>query len=406
MPSRTIFAIDAGSHSLKGLAANINPKKEAIEILAKVEAPSSGIKNGLVVDVDDASRAISLLIDQLEAILERDIKEVVVSVGGPQIETRFVKGTVVVSRADEEIGKEDVERAIQAAESTSLPQNRILLHIIPRSFLIDEQDRVKDPIGMRGTRLSCEALVIDTLSPTIRQLEKCFNAIGVIPSSMVSSILAGSWATVPKKERDLGVCAIDLGAETTTMTVFEEGQLIHANIIPIGSRHVTGDIASALKIHFDDAEKIKLGAGHAFPGHVSRKDTVQLSDFVSGAQESISKRYLAEIIEARIAEIFELVVAELKRINRIGKLPGGAILFGGGSKIPDIDSLAKHELKLASRIANLEHYRKLFPEGIEIQYYQACGLVLWAADSILNLRKQQERGFFRALKHLFRAFLP
>jgi len=405
MGGRYIFAIDIGSYSLKGLVVMLNPKRDALELVAKVEAPAAGVKGGVIVDIDDAVQAVGGLVDQVEATMEREMKEAVVTVGGPYLETRFAKGTVVVSRADEEIGKEDVERAMQAAEATMLPQNRMLLHAIPRSYLIDEADRVKDPVGMQGTRLSCEALLIDTFSPSVKQLQKTFSVIGVAPSSIVASVLAGSWATVPKKERDIGVCAIDLGSETTTLTVFEDGELLHAHVIPLGSRHVTADIATALKIHFDAAEKIKLAVGHASPNQVPKKEMIPLSQFIDGEEEAISRKYIADIIEARISEIFELVVSELKKMNRSGKLPGGAIIFGGGARIPGIVELAKRELKLSSRLANLDHYRKIFPEGVAMQFFPACGLILWSLDSMLGQRRER-RSPWDMVKGLFKAFLP
>jgi len=405
MATKTIFAIDIGSATLKALVADVNLRKEALAIVAKVEVPSAGIKRGVIEDVDEAVRSFGTLLDEVEAIIERELKEAVVTVGGPQLETRFAKGTVVVSRADEEIGREDVQRAIQAIQTTALPQNRVLLHVIPRIYLIDEKDRVKDPVGMQGTRLSAEALLIEVLAHQVRNINKCLGVVGLSPTLMVASVLAGSRATIPKKESDLGVCAIDLGAETTSLAVFEDGDLIHTAIIPVGSRHISGDLATALKINFDLADKVKVQAGHALASHVSKKEMVALADFLEGEEEKISRRYLADVVEARLSEIFDLVAEELKKINRYAKLPGGAVLFGGGAKIPGVETLARRTLRLPARLATLDHYRKLFPEGLEIQFYPACGLLLWSLDSLFGNRRDGG-GALSSVKKFFRVFLP
>jgi cell division protein FtsA len=406
MATKSIFALDVGSASIKGLVANFTPKKEALEIVCKVESPAAGMHKGAVSDIDDASRAISALLDEIESIVERDFKGVVVSVGGPHLETRFSKGTVVVSRADEEIGKEDMDRAIQAVCATSLPQNRMLLHALPRTFLIDEMDRVKDPVGMQGTRLSCEAILIDAFSQPVKFLQKSLSVVGLTPTDIIASFLAGSLAAVPKKEKNLGVLALDFGAETTSLTVFEDGDLIHAKVLPLGSRNVTADLASGLKIHFDSAERMKTEVGHALSSQVSKKEMVNLANFIEGGDEIISRKYVADIIEARISEIFELVADELKVIGRQGKLAGGVILFGGGSRIPGIESLARRELKLLSRLASLDHYRKVFPEGIPIQFYPACGLILWTLESLFGPARSEAKGPLAAIKKVFKALLP
>lgn len=404
MGARTIFGIDIGTASIKGLVAEVHPRKEALELVAKVEVPSQGVKKGMVFDVDDTARSLGVLLDEVESLLEREIKEVMVTIGGPQLQVRQAKGTVVVSRADEEIGKEDVARAIQAVHAASVPQNRTLLHVIPKSFLIDESDRVRDPIGMQGTRLSAEALLVDIFAQPVKNLQKVLSVVGLTPILMVGSILAGGRATVPKKERDLGVLAIDLGAETTSCAVFEDGDLIQTHIIPLGSQHVTGDLATALKVHFDVAEGIKVSSGHALPGKIPKKEMIPLSAFVEGEDDRISRRYIAEVIEARLTEIFGFVQEELKRLNLHGKLPGGVILFGGGARVPGIEILAKRELKLPARLATLEHYRKLFPEGVEIQFYPACGLLLWMMDQMFG--RQKRGSALGVFKNLFKVFLP
>lgn len=405
MTSQTIFAIDIGSAAIKGLVVGINPKKEALEVLAKAEVPAFGVKKGVVFDVDDAARSLGLLVDQIEATLEKELKEVIVSIGGPHLELRDSRAAVVVSRADEEIGKEDVERVLQAVEANALPQNRILLHVIPHHYVIDEADRVKDPVGMQGTRLSAEASVIDAFSLPIKNIQKSLHAIGLSPTLLVASILAGSRAAIPKKERELGVMAIDLGAETTSLAVFEDGELVHTAVIPLGSRNISGDVATTLKVHFDGAEKMKIFAGQALANVVSKKDMIALSEYFENEDEVVSKRYLAEVIEARLSEIFDLAGQELRKVNRSGKLPGGVILYGGGARIPGVVQLAKRELKLPTRLANLEHSRKLFGDDIDLQFYPVCGLVLWALDS-MGGRRQSQTGPLDMMKRVLKSFLP
>jgi cell division protein FtsA len=404
MAAKQIFAIDIGTATIKGAVVGVNPKKGAVEILAHREVFSRGVKRGVIHDVDDAARALGELVDQIEAVVERNMESAVVAIGGPHLATRFAKGTIVVSRADEEIGKEDVERAEKAMETTLLPQNREIIHVIPRTYLVDEVDRVKDPVGMQGTRLTAEGLIIDDFTPALRNVRKCLSVVGVEPALFVASPLAVARAVLSKRDMELGACALDIGAETTSLAVFEDGDLLHLAVIPLGSANISGDIAAALKIHFDFAEQIKIAAGHAVASQVSKKEMIALSEFIEAEKEAVSKKYLAEIIEARLSEILSLVADELKKIGRGTKFPAGVVLAGGGTRLGGIEVLTRHELKLPAKIASLDHYRKIFPEALGAQFYSISGLILWQLDEAGPLR--EKKGPLAALKKVFDIFLP
>lgn len=401
---KLLTALDLGTSTFKAVVAEITPKKGALQILAQLEVTAQGVKRGTVYDVDDASRALAEVVEQAEGMIARDIEEVLTTIGGPHLETRFSRGTIVASRADGEISQEDVDRAVQQAEAVPMAQNRVLLHVIPKEFFIDGVGGVKDPVGMQGVRLEVESLLIDAFGPALKTMQKCFDAIGVKPSLIVASPLAASRAVMTKRDRELGSVAIDIGADTTNIAVFEEGDLLHTAVLPLGSAHVTNDLAIALKTPVEIAEKVKVEAGYAIASSLSRREMVALAQFIEGEDETVARRYLADIIEARLAEIFSMVNDQLRKIDRFSKLPGGAVLAGGGARIPGIQELAKRELKLSARIASLEHHRKILPQNIGIQFYPACGLLLWALDSYGG--RGREKGLFGLAKNIFKIFLP
>lgn len=402
---KLLTALDLGGAAFKAVVAEFSPKKGAVQVLAQLEVPSAGVKRGVIYDVDEAVRALGELLDQAEGMINRDIEEVLTTIGGPHLETHFSRGTVVVSRADGKISQEDVERSIQQSETMALPQNRTLLHVVPREFFVDGVGGVKDPVDMQGVRLEVDSLLIDAFGPAIKVMQKCFEGAGIKPTLVVASPLATSRAILSKRDRELGSVAIDIGSDTTSIAVFEDGDLLHVAVLPIGSAYVTKDLALALKTPVEIAERIKIEAGYAVSRGISKREMVGLAQFIEGADENVARRYLADIIEARLAEIFSMVNDNLRQIDRFSKLPGGAVLAGGGSRIPGIKDLAKRELKLPTRLATLDHHRKVLPQNIGIQFYPACGLLLWEMDSYEG-KGRAKRGLLGIAKNIFKIFTP
>lgn len=407
MSTKTLFALDIGSSTLKGIIAEVNVKKGSVAICASAQVKSSGIRRGIIFDIEDAAHAVSELINELETTYKHEITEAHVLVGGPCLETRFAKGNIIVSRPDEQIGQEDIDRMYDTVQALPSPQNRTVLHVIPQNFVIDEVDRVKNPIDMQGSRLSLEATVIDIFNQALISLHKVLNIVGLRSVQTVAHPLATAKALLPKRDREQGVCAIDFGAETTSLTVFEDDELKHIVVIPLGSQNITNDIANALRIHFDSAERIKVGFGSALAAKVSKKDMIELSQFIEGEKEAVSKKYIADIIDARLSEILGFVNDELKKLGKAGKLPAGVVVYGGGAELPYMKNIVKRELKMSVRRADMNHYNRLFPEEIPPALYGVYSMVVWYFDSVVGEQRQiYQKGPIGFVKRIIENFLP
>ena len=267
------------------------------------------------------------------------------SVGGEHISSRVSKGVVAVSRADSQVSEEDVDRAINAASAISIPSNREVLHVLPRRFTVDSADSIKDPVGMHGVRLEVDALIVEDSTPFIKNLIKCVREAGLEEDGLLLTPLAAARSILTKRQKELGVLSLDLGGGTTGLTVYEEGDILHCAILPVGQMHVTNDIAIGLRVSIDVAEKIKLAYGTARVAEVKKSEIIDLAK-MGEAGGNVSRQEVAEIMEARLAEIFDLVNKELKKIDRVGFLPAGIVLTGGGAKIKGIVEFAKQRLKL------------------------------------------------------------
>ncbi|MEW5805321.1 MAG: cell division protein FtsA [Patescibacteria group bacterium] len=408
MNSNLFFVLDLGSHSVKGVLADIDLKSRVVEIIARAEAKSSGIRRGIIFDPGDAAQSISEVLRQIEEVSKKEISEANILLGGPCLETRFAKGSIVVSRPDEEIGPEDQRRILETVEALPSPQNRTVLHVIPQYYIIDDIDKIREVIGMQGSRLTLEATVIDIFSQAMIGLNKSLGIVGLKPNLLIANPLASAKALIPKRDREEGVCAIDFGAETTSLTVFEEDNLVYLAVIPLGSQNITNDIANALQIHFDSAERIKTGFGQALASKASKKEEIELSRFVEGEEAVVTKKHLAEIIEARLSEILGFVNDELKKLGKAGKLPAGAVIYGAGAEMPYLSQLVKKELKLSVRKGGLDHHRNYFPDEVPPQYLNAYSLILWQLESFFGSHQSSYfgRGLFGFFKKLWESFIP
>ncbi len=407
-----IVGIDIGSHTLRTVVGETGVDGAPPRVLAIGSAPATGIRKGLVVDIQDALGALRNSLAAAERASGYKIQEAYVSVGGVNIEIMSSRGLVAVSRADGEVSAEDVERVIGQAQAVSFPPNKEIIHVIPKEFILDGVGGIKDVAGMRGVRLEVDALLVLASSPFVSNLEKLVAEAGVTLKGFVLSSLAASRAVLSKQQRELGALVVDIGGATSDISVFEEGDLIHSSVFPVGSSHITNDIAIGLKINIDLSEKIKLHHGTSLVSEINKREIIDLSQFEPGEGGLVARREVIEIIEARLIEIFSLINRELKLIERERLLPAGVVLVGGGSKIPGIVDLAKRELRLSVQLG--------FPLGLEAfvdtiddpSYATALGLVLWAND--LERREGEApmflppriRGAALAIKRFIKSLLP
>jgi len=412
-----IVGLDVGTNVTRAVIAQRSDKKDGKPIILGVGlAPSTGLRRGIVVDVEETVKSITESVKLAEKTSGVPVESAYVSIGGSHIVSQFSKGVVIVSRVDGEISEEDVTRVIEAAQAVSLPNNKEIIHVIPCSFSIDDQEKINDPVGMSGTRLEAEVLVVEGSSPFMKNLSKCVRQSGIDVDEFVFSPLAAAKSVLSKKQKDLGVVMVDMGGGTTGVSVFEDGNILHTVALPIGANHITNDIAIGLRISVETAEKIKLEYGIAIPEEVSKKDKINLSE-VGGEEEEeiVSRRYVAEIIKARLVETFLMIDKELKSIDRSGMLPAGVVLTGGGSKLPGIIDIAKETLKLPVQIGFPAELNGVVDKVDDPSFATAVGLLMWEADEDGFFFNSRERGIldrfgfkgaFDKIKKIFKTFLP
>jgi cell division protein FtsA len=399
MSQSLLVGVDLGSSRIRfamGQLLDIPDRGVSLSIVGVVEVPSQGISKGVVTALEDAVAAVSSAHEQAERQIGVPIEEVIVGIGGTHISVVDAKGVVGVSRADREIRPDDVERAMEDAKGSVNPANHEILHVLPHSFIVDGQPGIQDPVGMHGIRIEARAHLVLGIAGNVRNMTKCVFRTGMDISSLAFGAIPASLAVTSGRERELGVCVVNIGAATTSVIIYENGELIHAVVLPIGGDHVTSDVAIGLRISLDIAERIKIMHGNAVPDAYGKRDEIQLSEFGAPEQDMISLRYVSEIIQARMDEIFEKVEGELRAVDRSGLLPAGAVLTGGGAKLPGAVECAKAALRLPASIASASHMNTTMPEYVsDPAFSTAIGLVQWGFD---EMKKDLDRPSSRRVR--------
>jgi len=333
------------------------------------------------VDMEETIENIRSAIQQAEAMSGLPLKSAYLSVSGLHIKSQLSRGVIAVSRADNEISQNDIDRVLQAASIVSMPANREIIHIVPRGYVIDGTEYVKNPLGMKGVRLEAEVLIIDGLAPYIRNIVKAVEENRVEVAGLVYAPLAAALATLDKTQKEYGVMNLDFGGATSTLTIFEETDLLHSAILPIGSRHITNDLAIALRTSIENAERIKIEhAKTSDQEDLRRRDMVNLSELTGESDSILSRKQLTRVVDARVEELLEMVVVELKKVSRNGMLPAGVVLSGGGANLPGFAGFVKEHLRLPVKIAKPIHVDGITDVVADPSYAVGVGLVLWGAD--------------------------
>jgi len=355
---------------------------ERLQIIGAVEVPAQGINRGVVNSIEDATSAISACLEKAERLIGVPVNSVWVGINGPSIKCERSRGVVAVGKSDGEITEDDVERVIEAAQALSVPPNYEILHVIPVKFTVDNQEDIKDPLGMTGVRLEVETLIIQGLSSQIKNLTKAIYRTGLDIEDLVLSPLAAAEVVIGPKQKELGASLINIGSATTSLAVFEEGELLHTAVLPIGSEHITADVAIGLRCPINLAERIKIEYGSANPDQFSKKDEIDISDLATEEEVdeeniTVPRKYLAEIIEARVEEIFEKIDEEFKKIDRSGMLPAGVFLIGGGTKLVDLVEIAKKKLRLPACLGTNKNIDTAIDKVNDTNFLTTLGLIVW-----------------------------
>ncbi len=405
-----ITGLDIGTSTIKVLVAQKISNTE-LEAISQISEPTSGIRRGVVIDTEAVSRIIRNILERVKSENGKRIDSVYINVGGSHIFSTSSHGLVSVSRADQKISEEDIARVIQAAQTFSLPSNKEIFDVLPREFIVDGEKGIKEVLGMQGVRLETEVLVLGGFSPYLKNLTQAVLNSNLQILDIIPSPIASARACLNPRQKELGVALLDIGAGTSGLCVFEEGDLIHLAIFPIGSANITNDIAIGLKTDVEVAERIKIeyGSCSSTPKKpTGKKSAARLQEKIKiGEPEPLvfSQKQLIGIIEARVSEIFEEVNKELKKISREKLLPAGIVLTGGGSKLPKIVELAKKELHLPCRLGKPQGFLNLESEP---SLATVGGLVLGGAELEAEKSPSYLSGtsLSTKLKRIFKIFIP
>jgi cell division protein FtsA len=408
--SRTIVGIDVGTTKICTLVAEVYEDSQ-LRIIGVGVAPSRGLRKGVVVNVHEAMEAITASVRKAERISGYEIANAYVGVGGGHISAINSRGVVGISRSARGIGESDIERALDAARAIAIPHNREIIHTIPRGYVVDGQEGVKDPIGMQGIRLEVEAHIVTGASTSVSNLVKCVRETGVEIDDLILQPLASGEAVLTESEREMGVVLADIGGGTTDIGIFIEGTIWHTIVLGAGGEHVTRDVAVGMRTPFSTAEELKIQYGHAMPSSLTTDELIEVTSFGDGARQHVSRLQMAEVIEARAEEILHLILREVKRSGYDGLLAAGLVLCGGTSELAGLRELAEHTLQLPVRIGTPHDLQGLTDVLESPAYATSVGLLLWGARHALvgepePRQRHQPSVFWQQVRDWFRAFLP
>ncbi|TSC97209.1 MAG: cell division protein FtsA [Candidatus Peregrinibacteria bacterium Greene1014_49] len=374
---RVLASLDIGSAKIRTVVAVVDAESEGNvpNVIGVGISPSLGMRKGHVIDVEELIHNIISSLEDAERMAGVPINHVFVGMSGAHIESFDSRGVIAISGP--EITVEDVARVIDAAQAVSIPANHRILHIEPKAYAVDEQHGIKNPVGMTGIRLEVEAHIITGHVQHVKNLERCVDQAGVDIDAIVPATIAASEAVLTKRQKELGVVVIDVGAGCTSIAVFEEGTILHSVCIPIGGESVTNDIAIGLRTSIDTAEKIKIEFGSVLPQEIAEREMIDLSSVSKVDTQTVSKRYMAEIMQARYFEIFSLVKEQLKLIGRSGMLPAGALLTGAAVKAPGVLDLARDTLGLPVQMGFPVDIGGVVEKVDDPAYATSLGTLIW-----------------------------
>ncbi len=373
-----LVGIDAGTTKVTTLIGEVGRSGD-VNIIGYGIAPSVGMKKGMVANIDQTVGSITASIEKAERLSGYKISSAFVSVGGSHISSQNSRGVVAVSGHRREVSREDVARATDAAKAVQVPSNRELIHVLPRGYIVDGQDGIKDPLGMSAVRLEVETHIAAGAATSISNLTKCISPANVAIDELVVGSLAAAEATLTDTEKDLGVLVADIGGGTTDLAIFTDGAVYHSAVLPVGGINVTNDVAIGLRTSLNLAEEIKIKHGSADVGEIGPEELLNVAVLGEGRGQTIQRRKLCEIIAARMEEIFTLIREEVKRSGHAGMLPAGIVLTGGGARLSGSAELAREVLQMPVRIGSPQGVGGLMDQLSNPAFATPIGLLLWGA---------------------------
>jgi cell division protein FtsA len=377
-----LVGLDIGSTKVccvvAGLASPDDPDGE-LTIYGVGEAPSEGLRKGVIVNLERTIKSIEAAVRAAERMSGHRVDSVLAGLAGQHMRSVNSRGVVAVANADREITQRDVDRVIEAARTVAIPSDQEVIHVMPRGFVVDGQEGVRDAVGMSGARLEVETHIITGATTAVQNVVKAVHGSGYNVEDLVTQSLASAEAVLNDNELEMGVAVADIGGGTTDVAIFAEGSVHHTAVIPVGGNHVTNDLAIGLRTSLTDAEAAKINYGHALPQLIPKDEIIDIQPIGSDRVQGVPRVYVCEIINPRAREIIELVKAELVRSGQDGLLPGGLVLTGGGSKLLGLPELAAEVLDLPVRIGVPIDVRGMSDKVAGPSFATAVGLVKWGA---------------------------
>ncbi len=409
---RIVVGIDVGTTKVCTLIAAVSPEDQ-LEIIGAGITPSRGMRRGVVVDVDDAVQAISSSVQKAEQQSGFKIMSAFVGISGAHISSANSHGVVAVRRSDNVITDDDIERALDAAKVVNMPHDREVIHVVPRHFVIDGQEGINNPAGMLGRRVEVETTVVTGTQTAIHNLSRCIEQVGVGIDALVVQPIAAGESVLTTAEKDMGVAIVDLGGGTTDAGVFMDGSIAYISAIPVGGNHISNDIAVGLRTPFMAADEIKIRHGYAVSDAIDEDRVIDIASYDVGDGGPVSRRALAEIIEARLEETFELVQENLERagfeIGRAGReggIPGGIVLVGGTAQLQGIRRLASEVFNTSVRIGTPTGMFGLVESISNPAYAASVGLLKWGLTQADEFGVPDGDGSFARIRDWLRSFFP
>ena len=411
---RTIVGIDVGTTKVCTIVAQV-AENGNMNILGVGMTPSKGLDKGVVVNIDDAVNSIATSVEKAERLSGYRISTAFVGVAGRHISSLNSRGVVAVGRPDHEITRADVLRAVEAAQAVAIPTQREIIHVIPRAYVVDGNEGIRDPIGMSGFRLEVETHIVTGEVMAIQNLIKSVQRAGVEIDDLVLQPLASGEAVLTAEDKDRGVMLVDIGGGTTDVAIFSQGGVWHTSVIPVGGNHFTNDIVYVLHTPHNTADYLKLryGSAMAEPSASEEEDLIETETLTVGEKQKISRQLLNDIIQARAEQVVELIYNEIKRSGYEGMLPAGIVLTGGSSQLPRFDELIRDMLGTPCRIGQPTQLSGLADSIDTPSYATGIGLLRWGGRHGVNSTgiergssDQRMGNTYERFKNWLREFLP
>ncbi|MBI2874658.1 MAG: cell division protein FtsA [Firmicutes bacterium] len=397
----TLAVLDLGSSQIRIVVGEMG-RNEGIDILGIGAVPSEGLRKGAIVDMEAAAQAVGRAAEQAHRMSGVPVREVGLATAAGHLSLLRNRGVVGVSRQDREINAADVERVLQAARVVTVPPDRELIDMIPRHYIVDGFDGIRDPVGMAGMRLEVDTMMITAAAAPIQNLVRCVERSGLTVKEFVVTSFALGEQLLTRDEKELGAVLVDLGGGTTDLAVFHQGGLYALSSLPIGGEYITSDIAVGLRTSLATAERVKVEHGRADAASTSEEKTFEVRSVAGEDSYLVSERVLAGIIEPRVQEIFSLVREELERLGAAGFVPCGMVLTGGVSLTPGIVTVAQEETGWPARVARPDFV------GVDNPLHSgALAVAVFSASRKVGLvfREQPRRNLIRSVRSWFKEFV-